>query len=70
MVSPPMSCIWFLFASRNKPSANFVKKSSLHSGMVNARVNATGVAPMAAKSDIFTAKDLYPIALGSVPLKK
>ena len=58
VVFPPIRGISTFEASENNPFENSFKKSSLASGSVSDNVKQYGFAPMAAKSDKFTSKDL------------
>ncbi len=70
VVSPPTSSMPWASASAYRPSANPARKDSSTRGSDSASVKATGLAPQAARSDRFTASDLWPSASGGTVLRK
>ena len=70
VVSPPIKSTSCARASRIKPRENAASHFSSALGKANASVAQRGVAPIAARSDKFTASVLWPSASPSAPLKK
>ena len=64
VVSPPTSSMPCMSAMRKKPRAKAVSQASFSSGSAIASVAQRGVAPIAARSDRFTASDLWPMPAG------
>jgi hypothetical protein len=58
VVSPPISSHPNSSASPNRPSAKAASQAGSAAGSASARVKATGLAPIAARSDRFTARHL------------
>jgi hypothetical protein len=70
VVSPPISSQPCRSASASKPQENGSSQAASASGKENASVNASGLAPIAARSDRLTARHLWPRLAGSAPAKK
>lgn len=70
VVSPPISSQPWASASANRPPENARSQSASATGNASANVNATGRAPIAARSDRLTARLLWPSRRGSSPAKK
>ncbi|MNS57909.1 hypothetical protein D3C72_908100 [compost metagenome] len=70
VVSPPISGQPWAAASAWKPSAKAASQGSSRRGRARPSTQPMGRAPMAARSDRFTASDLWPKARGSTSEKK
>src|SRR5512134_3930357 len=70
VVSPPTSSIEWASAAANMPAANASSHASSASGSAIASRNQRGSAPIAARSERFTASDLYPRRCASAPGRK
>ena len=70
VVSPPMSGQSNASANANKPFENSLNHAVSTRGKPMDRVKPKGCAPIAAKSDKFTASDLCPKVNGATSAKK
>ena len=70
VVSPPTSSQPWASARASRPAANASVQAASARGRDRARVKASGRAPQAARSDRFTARDLWPSRRGSTSAKK
>ncbi len=70
VVSPPISSQPNASAHANRPRLNAASHGSSIAGSATASVNASGVAPIAARSDRLTASVFQPIDSGSASAKK
>ena len=70
VVSPPISSQSCSSARANRPALNAASQGRSASGSASASVNAVGRAPIAARSDRFTARHLWPSMRASAPAKK
>src|SRR5512140_2306473 len=70
VVSPPTSSQPYSSASANKPRENGSSQASSANGMAKASMNASGLAPQAARSLRFTASALWPSLNGSTMGRK
>ena len=66
-VSPPIRAILYSFASDANTKINLSTHSLAITGTLKIKFAQTGVAPIAAMSLRFTARDLCPIAWGLMP---
>jgi hypothetical protein len=70
VVSPPINGQAYSFAIANKPLLNAANQSEFDSGRASARVKPIGLAPMAARSERFTARAFQPSHSGLASAKK
>ena len=70
VVSPPTRSTPWRSASAKKPRANAASQASSTAGSASASVAQRGAAPIAARSERFTASALWPSARGSAPGRK